>query len=172
MCQISYLLLLNKSLPNSVTRNNIHHFTVSRGQGSRCSFCESSAVRNSPRLQSQGWQWLWSAEDLTGEDTALGHSRGWWQGGISSRAVGFRVLVPRELVGGQRPYSIPCFLTWQHTIWWRLHQASKGDGKRDSMNTTRVMVICKVIQARSDQSISRVWLFATPWIAACQAFLS
>ena len=28
------------------------------------------------------------------------------------------------------------------------------------------------LQIRSDQSISRVWLFATPWIAACQASLS
>ena len=28
------------------------------------------------------------------------------------------------------------------------------------------------IQIRSDQSLSRVWLFATPWIAACQASLS
>ena len=27
-------------------------------------------------------------------------------------------------------------------------------------------------QIRSDQSLSRVWLFATPWIAACQASLS
>ena len=27
-------------------------------------------------------------------------------------------------------------------------------------------------QTRSDQSLSRVWLFATPWIAACQASLS
>ena len=28
------------------------------------------------------------------------------------------------------------------------------------------------VQIRSDQSLSRVWLFATPWIAACQACLS
>ena len=28
------------------------------------------------------------------------------------------------------------------------------------------------VQIRSDQSLSRVRLFATPWIAACQAFLS
>ena len=27
-------------------------------------------------------------------------------------------------------------------------------------------------QIRSDQSLSRVWLFATPWIAACKASLS
>ena len=27
-------------------------------------------------------------------------------------------------------------------------------------------------QIRSDQSLSRVWLFATPWIAACQASVS
>ena len=27
-------------------------------------------------------------------------------------------------------------------------------------------------QMRSDQSLSRVWLFATPWITACQASLS
>ena len=30
----------------------------------------------------------------------------------------------------------------------------------------------KVYQIRSDQSLSRVWLFVTPWIAACQASLS
>ena len=29
-----------------------------------------------------------------------------------------------------------------------------------------------VLQIRSYQSLSRVWLFATPWIAACQASLS
>ena len=28
------------------------------------------------------------------------------------------------------------------------------------------------VQIRSDQSLSRVWLFETPWIAACQASLS
>ena len=31
---------------------------------------------------------------------------------------------------------------------------------------------CQVVQIRSDQSLSRVRLFATPWIAACQASLS
>ena len=31
---------------------------------------------------------------------------------------------------------------------------------------------CKLLYIRSDQSLSRVWLFATPWIAARQASLS
>ena len=151
MCQISYLLLLNKSLPNSVTRNNIHHFTVSRGQGSRRSFCESSAVRDSPRLQSQGWQWLWSAEDLTGEDTALGHSRGWWQEAFPPGLLDSEFWFPVSWLVAR---GLTPFLACSHgSIQYggQLHQASKGDSKRDSMNTTRVMVICKVIQARSDQ---------------------
>ena len=33
-------------------------------------------------------------------------------------------------------------------------------------------LVHKVIQFSSVQSLSRVWLFATPWIAACQASLS
>ena len=37
------------------------------------------------------------------------------------------------------------------------------------INKTRM---CRIYVIRSDQSLSRVWLFATPWIAARQASLS
>ena len=35
-----------------------------------------------------------------------------------------------------------------------------------------VFVVCFTVQFSSVQSLSRVWLLATPWIAACQASLS
>ena len=51
-------------------------------------------------------------------------------------------------------------IDWMHVEWMNLgsHQL-KLDNKHKS-------------QIRSDQSLSRVWLFATPWIAARQASLS
>ena len=41
-------------------------------------------------------------------------------------------------------------------------------------NWLKVYILCPRLsdQIRSDQSLSHVWLFATPWIAACQASLS
>ena len=36
----------------------------------------------------------------------------------------------------------------------------------------RYVYMCKCVQFSSVQLLSRVWLFVTPWIAACQASLS
>ena len=90
MCQSSYLLLLSKSLPNSVTWNNIHHFTVSMRQGSRCSFCESSAVTDSHRLQSQCWQGLMVSRGLDRRRHCPRSLKRLMAGGISSWAVGLK----------------------------------------------------------------------------------
>lgn len=67
-------------------------------------------------------------------------------GGISSWAVGLRALVPHELVArGLTLFLASSHGSMQYGGW--LHQASKGDGKRESMKTIQVMVFCKVIQA-------------------------
>ena len=39
-------------------------------------------------------------------------------------------------------------------------------------NSTKQIFLKNRVQFSSVQSLSRVWLFATPWIAACQASLS
>ena len=54
---------------------------------------------------------------------------------------------------------------------------SSQEKKKKQRKKERNMVAlnCNTVgsdQIRSDQSLSRVWLFATPWIAACQASLS
>ena len=46
---------------------------------------------------------------------------------------------------------------------WTLLQRRNTDGQQTHE---------KLLQIRSDQSLSRVWLFSTPWIAAHQASLS
>ena len=37
---------------------------------------------------------------------------------------------------------------------------------------TKIRIFCPSVQFSSVQSLSRVWLFVTPWITACQAALS
>ena len=142
VCQISYLLLLNKSLPNSVTWNNIHHFTVSMGQGSRCSLCESSAVSDSHRLQSQCW--LWSAEDLTGEDTALGHSRGWWQEAFPPGLLDWEFWFPMSWWPEALLYSLLPHMAACNMVAGFIKQAK---GMARERVWTQVMVLCKVIQS-------------------------
>ena len=56
----------------------------------------------------------------------------------------------------------PCNLSG-HSTWPHLSTGDKG---------STLLSCIKSDQIRSDQSLSRVWLFATPWIAARQASLS
>ena len=51
----------------------------------------------------------------------------------------------------------------------------KAKSQEGNMNCSRTQVLTKIrlsVQFSSVQSLSRVWLFATPWITACQASLS
>lgn len=61
-------------------------------------------------------------------------------------------MVPHELVArGLTLFLASSHGSVPHGGW--LHQASKGDGKRESMNTTQVMVLCKVIQAELEDIV-------------------
>ena len=55
-------------------------------------------------------------------------------------------------VGNKHPYMISYFFLFAHSLIWLLDRLS-------------------ISQFSSVQSLSRVWLFATPWTTACQASL-
>ena len=65
----------------------------------------------------------------------------------------------------------------QAKYWSRLPFPSPDPGMEPGSpalqaDSLRSELLGKPHQIRSDQSLSRVWLFVTPWIAACQASLS
>ena len=75
------------------------------------------------------------------------------------------------------------FLRWLHTVfpWYpqvirsRTLQITKSTGALSPLHTVAIVVIHLnelSVQFSSVQSLSHVQLFATPWIAACQASLS
>ena len=57
--------------------------------------------------------------------------------------------------------------------WWAtLHEFTKSGTQLKWFGMHASLNICTSVQFSSVQSLSRVWLFATPWIAAHQASLS
>ena len=57
------------------------------------------------------------------------------------------------------------------SILMKVKEESENPGLKLNIQKTKIMASV-LIQFSSDQSLSRVRLFMTPWTAACQAFLS
>ena len=58
------------------------------------------------------------------------------------------------------------------TIYILRWQISQKVFKKEKLSSSRIHCCCIIIQFSSVQSLSRVWVLATPWIAAHQASLS
>ena len=84
----------------------------------------------------------------------------------------------RQEAKGQRSFMFRFFQSC-HKAWILLHKSIGGGGK-DGLMWTEICrlthrwqtVLVVLVQFSSVQSLSLVQLFATPWIAACQASLS
>ena len=67
------------------------------------------------------------------------------------------------------------FLLWLLFLFWWLHKGLLvviNSWGRDPGDVYMYVCVYMHVQFRSDQSLSHVWLFVTPWTTACQASLS
>ena len=95
-----------------------------------------------------------------------------------SRAVSLRGTFPGLGLNRQDPRPIS-----KSPVWWSFHcgflHLGKGLGTKEPMNAWEDMEGCRrslgfhlCFKNIIVQSLSHVWLFVTPWTAACQASLS
>ena len=95
-----------------------------------------------------------------------GESQGWEPGGLPSVGL-YRVGHDWSDLAVAEGLKLVMLCQQSHS-WYYGHLSSCqwiGDSSKNALG-------CVLLYIRSDQSLSRVWLFATPWISARQASLS